>query len=73
MLLDCHLQIKIIYVTIEKTAINPTVAQAITCLRVCQMLSNCLRDIKGYVYILADDEIQIMILPSGEWRFIDEA
>lgn len=72
---------KIIYVTIEETAIyHPTAVQALTCLRVCHNLSNCFLDIhlirfneiKGYVYILAGDEIQILIFPEGNWRFIDE-
>jgi hypothetical protein len=80
LLLHSHIQLKIIYATIEETAIYPTPAQALACLRVCQMLSNSyldihmfrFNDIKGYVYILAGYEIEIMIFPSGEWRFIDE-
>jgi uncharacterized secreted protein with C-terminal beta-propeller domain len=70
----------LIYVTIEENAIYPTPPQAIACLRVCQMLSNSYRDIhvfrfneqKGYVFILAGDNLQILIFSSGNWRFIDE-
>ncbi|MFN5990698.1 MAG: DUF6888 family protein [Dolichospermum sp.] len=59
---------------------NPTAVQALTCLRVCQMVSNSFLDIhlirfneiKGYVYILAGDEMEILIFPEGNWRFIDE-
>jgi len=78
---NCDIRFKIIYVTIEETTIyNPTAVQALTCLRVCQMVSNSFLDIhlirfneiKGYVYILAGDEIEILIFPEGNWRFIDE-
>ncbi|MGG6266908.1 DUF6888 family protein [Leptolyngbya sp. AN03gr2] len=59
----------------------PTNAQAITCLIVCQWLSNGYRDIhlfrfnpqSGYVFILAGDEMQILVYPSGTWGFINEA
>ena len=64
----------------ETTIFNPTAVQALTCLRVCQMVSNSFLDIhlirfneiKGYVYILAGDEMEILIFPEGNWRFIDE-
>lgn len=78
---NCDIRFKIIYVTIEETIIfNPTAVQALTCLRVCQMVSNSFLDIhlirfneiKGYVYILAGDEMEILIFPEGNWRFIDE-
>jgi hypothetical protein len=44
------------------------------------MLSNRLLDIhlirfdeiERYVYILAGDEMEILIFPEGNWRFIDE-
>ena len=37
---NCDIRFKIIYVTIEETTIfNPTAVQALTCLRVCQMVS----------------------------------
>ena len=29
-------------------------------------------EIKGYIYILAGDEMEILIFPEGNWRFIDE-
>ncbi|MGI2905085.1 DUF6888 family protein [Tolypothrix sp. VBCCA 56010] len=74
------LRLTIIYVTIEEETINPTNEQAQACVRVCQMLSNGYRNIelfrfnelKGYIFILAGDNIQIMIFPSGEWKFINE-
>ncbi|WP_407919791.1 DUF6888 family protein [Dolichospermum compactum] len=75
------IRFKIIYVTIEETTIfNSTAVQALTCLRVCQMVSNSFLDIhlirfneiKGYVYILAGDEMEILIFPEGNWRFIYE-
>ena len=78
---NCDIRFKIIYVTIEETTIfNPTAVQALTCLRVCQMVSNSFLvihifrfdEIKGYVYILAGDEMEILIFPEGNWRFIDE-
>ncbi|MCT7992128.1 hypothetical protein NG793_00315 [Laspinema sp. C5] len=70
-----------LYVIMEETAINPTNEQAQACLRVCQMLSNRFRDIhlfrynpqKGYVYILAGDNLEVIVMSSGEWRFIYES
>jgi hypothetical protein len=78
---NCDIRFKIIDVIIEETTIfNPTAVQALTCLRVCQMVSNSFLDIhlirfdeiKGYIYILAGDEMEILIFPEGNWRFIDE-
>lgn len=65
---------------IEEGTINPTDEQAQACLRVCQMLSNCYRDIQLFrfdpesreVYIFVSDELQVMVFPSGNWSFIDE-
>ncbi|MCT7971436.1 DUF6888 family protein [Laspinema olomoucense] len=70
-----------LYVIMEETAINPTNEQAQACLRVCQMLSDGFRDIhlfrynprKGYVYILAGHNLEVMVMSSGEWRFIYES
>ena len=67
-------------VIIEEKTINPTDDQAQACLRVCQMLSNCYRDIQlfrfdnqtGDVFILASDELQIIVPRSGNWSFVDE-
>ncbi|HAG83950.1 MAG TPA: hypothetical protein DCL61_23075 [Cyanobacteria bacterium UBA12227] len=64
----------------EEKKINPTDEQAQACLRVCQMLSNCYRDIQlfrfddqtGDVFILASDELQIIVPRSGNWSFVDE-
>ena len=66
--------------TIEEQTITPTNEQALACLRVCHMLSNCYRDIQvfrfnaqtGEVYILAGDELQIIVPQNGQWRFLDE-
>ncbi|HAZ48503.1 MAG TPA: hypothetical protein DDW76_08625 [Cyanobacteria bacterium UBA11369] len=59
---------------------TPTNEQALACLRVCQMLSSYYRNIelfrfneqKGYVYIWAGEELQILVFQDGNWRFIDE-
>ncbi|MGH2416485.1 MAG: DUF6888 family protein [Microcystaceae cyanobacterium] len=56
----------------------PTDKQAQACLRVCQMLSSYYRDIQlfrfdeqlGYVYILAVNEIQIIVPSNGDWYFV---
>ncbi|MUL37474.1 DUF6888 family protein [Gloeocapsopsis dulcis] len=69
-----------IYVTIEEPKILPTNEQAQVCLRVCQMLSNFYQDIHlfrfddktGDVYILAGDDLQIIVPPNEPWRFLDE-
>ena len=68
------------YATIEESNIYPTNEQALTCLRVCQMLSNYYRDIQlfrfnaqtGEVYIFAGDELEIIVPRNGLWRFLDE-
>ncbi len=68
-----------IHATIEEQPINPTNEQAQACLRVCQMLSNCYRDIQlfrfddqtGIAFIFAGEEIQIIVPPNGLWRFLD--
>jgi hypothetical protein len=44
------------------------------------MLSNIYKDIRlfrfddqtGQVYILAGDEVQIIVYPNGEWEFVNE-
>lgn len=56
------------------------VDQAFACVRVCQMLSNYYRDLILFrydalteeVYILTADNIQVVIPPTGNWRFINE-
>ena len=67
-------------VLIEEKKIQPTNDQAQACVRVCQMLSNCFRDIQvfrynpqeRYIFILAGDNLQILVFPNGIWRFINE-
>jgi hypothetical protein len=67
-----------IYARIEEITINPTNEQAQACLHVCQWLSNCYKDIHlfrfdrqtGDVYILAGDELEIIVPPNGLWEFI---
>lgn len=59
-----------------------TAQQGITCIRVCQMLCDLYQDIHLFrfdpiyqtIYILAGktDEIEIEILPNGDWEFIQE-
>ncbi|WP_437126752.1 DUF6888 family protein [Planktothrix tepida] len=63
---------------IEELTIKPTHKQAQTCLIVCQYLSNCYQDIHlfrfddqtGEVYILAGEEIEIIVLSNGIWEFL---
>jgi hypothetical protein len=65
-------------VIIEEKPINPTNKQAQACLRVCQMLSNGYKDIHlfrfderlGDVFILAGDDIQIVVPSTGDWYFL---
>ncbi|MEH1868340.1 MAG: hypothetical protein V7K69_25550 [Nostoc sp.] len=60
--------------------ILPTTEQALACIRVCQMLSNLYKDIRlfrfddktGQVYILAGDELQVIVLSNGIWDFVNE-
>ncbi|GAB4176730.1 MAG: hypothetical protein Fur006_07890 [Coleofasciculaceae cyanobacterium] len=67
-----------IHVTIEESTIYPTAQQAINCLIVCQWLSNCYKDIHlfrfdaktGVVYILAGDNLEIIVPPNDPWRFL---
>ncbi|WP_442940126.1 DUF6888 family protein [Nostoc sp.] len=75
-----HCRAYIIHVTIEENTIYPNAQQAITCLIVCQMLSNYYRDIRlfrfddktGDVYILAGDNLQIIVPSHEPWRFVNE-
>ncbi|ACB52461.1 hypothetical protein cce_3113 [Crocosphaera subtropica ATCC 51142] len=62
----------------------PTVEQALSCVRVCQMLSNLYQQIYLFrydsnyktIFILArndnNEELQIVIFANGIWRFIDD-
>ncbi|WP_442936337.1 DUF6888 family protein [Nostoc sp.] len=58
----------------------PTTEQALVCVRVCQMLSNLYKDIRlfrfddktGQVYMLAGDELQVIVLSNGIWDFVNE-
>jgi hypothetical protein len=76
--LNCQINLKSTNVIIEEKSINPTNKQAQASLRVCQMLSNGYKDIHlfrfddriGNVFILAGDDIQIVIPPDGEWYFL---
>ncbi len=68
----------IAYVKIEEEIISPTVAQGLASIRVCQMLSSYYREIQlfrfsdrtGEIYLFVSDEIQIVILRNGTWRFV---
>lgn len=65
-----------------KVLIMPTVEQAFTCVRVCQMLSNGYQPIHVFrynqntktVFILADvtESLEILIFANGQWSFNDE-
>ncbi|WP_410503802.1 DUF6888 family protein [Leptolyngbya sp. 7M] len=56
----------------------PTVEQGFSCIRVCQMLSNCYREIllfrfndrTGTIYILAGNDLQVEIYRDGTWSFL---
>ncbi|WP_225938700.1 DUF6888 family protein [Kovacikia minuta] len=58
----------------------PTSEQAIACLQFCQMLSNYYRDITlfrfndltGAVFIMAGENLQILVPQNGKWVFVDE-
>jgi hypothetical protein len=62
----------------------PTVEQALSCVRVCQMLSNLYQQIYLFrydsnfktIFLLArsenNEELQIVIFANGIWRFIDD-
>jgi hypothetical protein len=57
-----------------------TVEQALKVVEVCQSLSTLYKDISlfrfdpltGNIYILAGDDIQILILQDGSWEFTNE-
>ncbi|WP_408648759.1 MULTISPECIES: DUF6888 family protein [Tumidithrix] len=56
----------------------PTADQGITCITLCQSLTNTFMPIfmvrlderTGNVFILAGDNIEIEIYPNGRWRFL---
>lgn len=60
----------------------PTLEQLITCVRVCQMLSNLMQSIHLFrydaltkqVYLIAgrQEGIEIIIFEDGNWEFYDE-
>jgi hypothetical protein len=58
----------------------PSPEQNFTAVCVCQMLSNCYRDISlfrfdsppGNIYILPAETMETLISRDGIWRFIDE-
>jgi hypothetical protein len=66
------------YVKIEERPINPTIAQAFKSVYLCQMLSDLYRDIHLFrfdplvvnIYILAQENIEIVIYPAGNWEFV---
>lgn len=69
-----------IYVPIGGKNIYPTTPQALMCVIICQYLSNFYQEIQlfrfsdttGNVFILASDELQILIFHDGTWRFVNE-
>ncbi|BAZ52799.1 hypothetical protein NIES4103_54640 [Nostoc sp. NIES-4103] len=60
----------------------PTTEQALTCVRICQMLSNGYQPIYLFrynyntktVFILAGvtESLEIVIFPDGQWKFNDD-
>ena len=77
---ECNRCILVSVPQLRNRQLLPKHEQALACLRVCQMLSNYYRNIelfrfneqKGYVYIWAGEELQILVFQDGNWRFIDE-
>ncbi|MBE9012441.1 hypothetical protein IQ250_19775 [Pseudanabaenaceae cyanobacterium LEGE 13415] len=66
------------YVRIEEKVINLTIAQAIKSVEVCQKLSDLYREIylfrfspiTGTIYILARENIELVITQDGTWEFV---
>ncbi|WP_420485265.1 DUF6888 family protein [Iningainema tapete] len=64
----------------EFVTIYPTARQALICVIISQSLSDLYREIAlfrfsdktGNVFILAGDELQILVFRDGSWRFINE-
>ena len=64
----------------RRDTIQPTIEQALKCLSLCQSLSNMYRDISlfrfdgisGTVFILAGENIQLIVFQNGLWEFINE-
>jgi hypothetical protein len=56
-----------------------TAAQCIACVRQCQQLTNMFKPIyivrlderTGDVFVLAGEDLQLLIPPDGDWRFIE--
>ena len=56
---------------------QPTVEQAFKCMSLCQSLSNFYRDVQvfrydnvtGLVFILAGENVEILMQRDGTWRF----
>ncbi|WP_407682278.1 DUF6888 family protein [Pseudocalidococcus azoricus] len=59
----------------------PSFEQCLKTVEICQSLSNMYQEIKLFrfneltseIYILAGDEIEILITTHGRWRFVNEA
>lgn len=49
----------------------PTVEQAFTCVRVCQMLSNGFQPIHVFILAGETESLEILIFPDGQWKFND--
>lgn len=62
----------------EAVAILPTNEQALECVYLCQSLTNTYRPIylvrlderDGSIFILAGDDLQIVINRNGQWEFL---
>jgi hypothetical protein len=62
----------------EKPQPRPTPEQALTCYQLCRMLTSYYRPVAlvtndpriDRLYILAGEELEVLIYPNGDWRMI---
>jgi len=63
---------------LKGASILPTTEQGLTCIRLCQALTNFYRSIEilrlderdGSIFILAGEELQIQVYRDGTWEFL---
>jgi hypothetical protein len=65
---------------VERFMMRVTVAQAMKSVEICQNLSNAYRPVyvfrfeplTGYIFILAGENLQVVIAQDGNWEFIND-
>jgi hypothetical protein len=63
---------------LQGARILPTAEQGLTCIRLCQALTNFYRPVEilrlderdGSIFIFAGEELQIQVSRDGLWRFL---